>query len=72
MVTQETVDADIYTMQERKAKMNAAIMESKNDKKERRELLNMEIQRFLGSPQRGKNVGKETNGTETIKEIDII
>jgi hypothetical protein len=28
MVTEETVDADIYEMQQRKEKMNAAILES--------------------------------------------
>lgn len=28
MVTENTVDADIYDMQQRKAKMNAAILES--------------------------------------------
>lgn len=66
MVTKETVDADIYTMQERKAKMNAAIMESKNDdKNERREMLNQEIQRFLGSP-------KAENSNKKIDEVDFI
>jgi len=70
MVTKETVDADIYTMQERKAKMNAAIMESKNDKKERRKMLNQEIQRFLGSPKAEKTDAKK-NGKK-IEIIDII
>lgn len=67
MVTKETVDADIYTMQERKSKMNAAIMESKNDKKERREMLNHEIQRFLGSPK-----AKDTKNGKKIETIDVI
>jgi len=41
MVTQGTVDEDIYSIQERKARMNKAIMEEndkKNSKKEREEL----------------------------------
>jgi len=37
MVTKETVDADIYKMQERKAKMNAAILESGGSSKEKAE-----------------------------------
>lgn len=82
MVAKETVDADIYTMQERKAKMNAAIMESSknNDKKERREMLNQEIQRFLGNPNNNKSEEQSKMTDTTTKEekgkkietIDII
>lgn len=69
MVTKGSVDADIYSMQERKAKMNAAIMESKDGKKERQVMLKNEIQRFLGSPDMpGKNEDKK-NSKERVTEI---
>ena len=54
LVTEDTVDSQIYEMQERKAKMNAAIMESSNgssDQKERKEILQSAVDRFLGSPE---------------------
>jgi len=35
MVTKDTVDADIYEMQQRKAKMNDAILESSGSAKEK-------------------------------------
>lgn len=60
MVTSGTVDADIFEMQERKSKMNAAIMESKAEKKERKEMLQTAVERFLGSP-KGKTVSHEPN-----------
>jgi len=49
------VDEDIYQMQQRKAKMNAAIMESGSDwdkeaSKERGDLLQSAVDRFLQSP----------------------
>jgi hypothetical protein len=47
LVTKETVDADIFEMQERKSKMNAAIMESNADKKQRRDMLQTAVNRFL-------------------------
>ncbi|KAL3926939.1 MAG: hypothetical protein SGBAC_013278 [Bacillariaceae sp.] len=83
MVAKETVDADIYNMQERKAKMNAAIMESSknNDKKERREMLNQEIQRFLGNTNNTSEEQSKMTDTTTatnkengkkIETIDII
>ena len=52
LVTKDTVDADIYEMQERKAKMNAAIMESNesNNKKERKVMLEALVNRFLTGP----------------------
>jgi hypothetical protein len=37
MVTEYTVDADIYKMQERKSEMNAAILETKSSAKQKRE-----------------------------------
>ncbi len=52
MVTENTVDADIYKMQQRKAKMNEAIMESKTVKDRKREaeevqaILKMAVSRY--------------------------
>ena len=68
LVTKDTVDADIYEMQERKAKMNAAIMESNdsggsNNKKERKVMLEALVNRFLTGPKRNKN-------NSTAVEID--
>jgi SWI/SNF-related matrix-associated actin-dependent regulator 1 of chromatin subfamily A len=37
MVTENTVDADIYKMQKRKSEMNAAILETKSSAKQKRE-----------------------------------
>jgi len=55
LVTEDTVDEDIYAMQQRKTKMNAAIMESNNGGKfdsssEKDAVLNSAVARFLGSP----------------------
>ena len=36
MVTLETVDASIYAMQEKKAKMNAAILENNNSSSQKK------------------------------------
>jgi hypothetical protein len=47
LVTKETVDADTFKMQERKFKMNAAIMESNVDKKQHRDMLQTAVNRFL-------------------------
>lgn len=38
MVTENTVDADIYQMQERKAQMNAAILQTKSSAKKKAEM----------------------------------
>ena len=56
MVTQGTVDEDIYRIQERKARMNEAIMEEggkknkSSDSKEMCRLANAAVERFLKSP----------------------
>ena len=50
MVAKDTVDSDIYDMQERKSKMNAAIMDSKTERKEKRDVLNTAISRFKSNP----------------------
>ena len=59
MVTEGTVDEDIYKIQERKSKMNDAIMEkrsgSKQNKSENAEmcrLANAAVERYLKSPSR--------------------
>jgi SWI/SNF-related matrix-associated actin-dependent regulator of chromatin subfamily A containing DEAD/H box 1 len=51
LVTKDTVDSDIYKMQEKKTKMNAAIMESNGtlDKKTKMELTEASIHRFINS-----------------------
>ena len=56
LVSRDTVDDDIYQMQERKREMNAAIMESdssswaKNETKEKSAVLSSAMSRFLKSP----------------------
>lgn len=58
MVTQGTVDEDIYSIQERKARMNEAIMEENGKKKKKGDsdemcrLASAAVERFLKSPQR--------------------
>lgn len=65
-VTQGTVDEDIYSVQERKAKMNEAIMEEKGGKKKKSSksdeseeiarIMNAAVDRFLKSPTRQSDV----------------
>lgn len=71
LVTKETVDADIYDMQERKSKMNAAILESNAEKKERREMLQSAMNRFLASsPPPGKKLSTaNANNKENVQEV---
>jgi len=45
MVTRDTVDEDIYEMQQRKAKMNAAILDTDGTKS--KEVENEEVKRML-------------------------
>lgn len=76
MVTKDTVDEDVYAMQERKSKMNAAIMGSgeapESDavarSKEKKLLLRTAVDRFLRSP-KGTVSGREN---EVIYECDAI
>jgi hypothetical protein len=52
LVAKDTVDSDIYKMQEKKTKMNAAIMESHIitlDKKAKKELTEASIHRFINN-----------------------
>jgi len=46
LVTKDTVDEDIYRMQERKSKMNAAIMDSRGAQKERKEMMQSALQHY--------------------------
>ena len=56
MVSKNTVDEDIYRMQQRKAKMNAAIMDTCDEWKKStatvtKEVLEVAVNRFLHSPE---------------------
>ena len=75
LVSKDTVDQDIYMMQERKAKMSAAIMESSStskfeSKKERDNVLQSAVDRFLGSPAGHK--GKENNKNFGLEKNDVL
>ena len=55
MVAKDCVDEDIYNMQQRKARMNAAIMDNPSTTssdlvKEQRQTLNQAVDRYLKSP----------------------
>ena len=67
LVAKDTVDEDIFSMQERKAKMSAAIMESSSNfeaKKERENVLRSAMDRFLTSPAGRKQKENEPNAIE--------
>lgn len=67
MVTEGTVDADIYEMQQRKARMNAAILENSQEKAKKKteeadvsNILQSAVNRFLLSPEpKGGKVDEE-------------
>lgn len=66
MVSKDTVDEDVYKMQQRKAKMNAAIMDSSEVWKKSaadvtKEVLDIAVNRFLQSP-------KAQSKASTVKE----
>jgi hypothetical protein len=69
LVAKDTVDWDIYKMQEKKKKMNAAIMESNSstvvDKKTKKELTEASIHRFIHS------VKKESQQDDNVMEMII-
>ena len=56
MVSKDTVDEDIYNMQQRKARMNAAIMDSSSSSsnedmaQEKKQVLDQAVNRYLQSP----------------------
>ena len=59
MVTKNTVDSDIYEMQERKAKMNKAILEK-----------NGEISRNGSRSKKNASIGKKKEEEEIASIID--
>jgi hypothetical protein len=70
LVAKDTVDEDIYAMQQRKAKMNAAIMGSdaewnKQTKGDKKQMLETAVNRFLKSPNAHTKAG--TGGTDTSR-----
>lgn len=83
MVTENTVDADIYEMQQRKAKMNAAILESgaSNDKtKQKKEdevfvskILESAVNRYESKSPKQKNNNTEDgdDGDDDDSEMDV-
>jgi SWI/SNF-related matrix-associated actin-dependent regulator of chromatin subfamily A containing DEAD/H box 1 len=71
LISKETVDSEIYEMQERKVRMNAAIMESpsewtKEEKKVKALILQTVVDRHAKT---GANVGNKENAENTIIEI---
>lgn len=76
LVASDTVDADIYKMQERKAKMNAAIMESNSSKnaKEKKELLESALSRYISSSPQPKKQSqtKPSSNKENEEEIEVV
>jgi hypothetical protein len=61
MVTKDSVDQDIWEMQQRKAKMNAAIMDSKEKSEDwssdKNDVLQTAVNRFFKSPTDAGNEG---------------
>lgn len=55
-------------MQERKAKMNAAIMESKSDKSERKEMMKAAVDRFMSSPQKKASKKKKDDRKTVVSQ----
>jgi hypothetical protein len=79
MVSKNTVDEDIYKMQEKKVKMNAAIMESSNsastESKDKKELLQSVVDRFMKSPEASRiktAINRENDDDDDEEEIDVI
>jgi SWI/SNF-related matrix-associated actin-dependent regulator of chromatin subfamily A containing DEAD/H box 1 len=70
LVASDTVDSDIYKMQEKKAKMNAAIMGSA-EKNMKRELLQSAVDRYLTSPG-GKVVLPDAANKENVEDDEIL
>jgi hypothetical protein len=75
MVSKDTVDEDIYMMQQRKAKMNAAIMGNEAYKKptanDTKQVLETAVNRFLQSPPTNKNE-KVTSSKENLQNVEFI
>lgn len=75
LIAKDTVDEDVYSMQDRKAKMSAAIMESSSassgfdSKKERDNVLQSAVDRFLGSPAAVGRKEKENKPSGVIDRV---
>ena len=74
MVTKDTVDEDIYMMQQRKAKMNAVIMDNDDEfkkslKHETKQVLEIAVNRYLQSPK--SNTTTTTGCTSISTKSDI-
>jgi SWI/SNF-related matrix-associated actin-dependent regulator 1 of chromatin subfamily A len=80
LVSKDTVDEDIYGMQQRKAMMNAAIMDNgstaKEAPKEKAALLRTAVDRFLKSPKakapRPQSLADEKENESNVTESAII
>jgi hypothetical protein len=79
MVSKDTVDEDIYLMQQRKAKMNAAIMGSEAYKKpsanDTKQVLETAVNRFLQSPPpptKQENVSSTKENLQNVEYIEIL
>lgn len=76
LVSKDTVDEDIYAMQQRKSKMNAAIMGSdaewkKHSKDEKKLMLQTAVDRFLMSPKVKSNESiKSGLAKENCENVD--
>ena len=75
MVSKDTVDEDIYMMQQRKAKMNAVIMGSetykKTSAKDTKQVLETAVNRFLQSPPTSKK-DKVLLTKENLQSVEFI
>lgn len=76
MVAKDCVDEDIYNMQQRKARMNAAIMDNPSTTsdfaKEQRQTLNQAVDRYLKSPsmkKRAENREKENSSNSESARV---
>lgn len=76
MITEDTVDEDIYKMQQRKARMNAAIMDTDSREwnnvaaNEKGNMLKHAVDRFLRSPTQSRS-SKERGDKENSGNIDM-
>jgi hypothetical protein len=76
MVSKDTVDEDIYMMQQRKAKMNAAIMGNDVYKKpstsDTKHVLEIAVNRYLKSPNGKKKPPVSKENLRNVEHIEIL
>jgi SWI/SNF-related matrix-associated actin-dependent regulator 1 of chromatin subfamily A len=77
LVSRDTVDQYIYQMQERKAKMSAAIMESAatedfDEKKERQAVIQTAVNHYLRSPESRKTSSEEKENGRNVLMVDSL